>query len=141
MAEVVSIIRNPSKAQSIVDRAFHEVALSPAWTFRQMVERFDKVVDDEAQRIGLSRNIPLEALGPLELAISTRGLELVSRGRYLEEHVLPVYNKLVEDYQKLANLSLAPFAYRRLRQTLGSVKRRLISPAHDVRSVGHGRKR
>ncbi|GKQ51624.1 hypothetical protein [Bradyrhizobium sp. Ce-3] len=101
MAEVVSIIRDPSKAQAIIDRAFHEVALSPAWTFRQMVERFDSVVDDEAQRLGLARSAIPETLGPLELAISTHGLQWVARGQYLEEHVLPAYNGLVEGHQEL----------------------------------------
>ncbi|WP_051346116.1 hypothetical protein [Bradyrhizobium sp. th.b2] len=156
MAEVVSVIRNPSKAQSIIDRAFHEVALSPAWTFKRMVEQFDKVVDDEAQRVELARNAIPGALDPLELAISTRGLELTARGRYLEEHVLPVYNKLIEDHQglanayerlatdhqrlatdfqrlamdqqSLANMSIKRFAYTWLRRTLGSVKRKLTSP-------------
>ncbi|MHC2337912.1 hypothetical protein [Bradyrhizobium sp. USDA 4454] len=101
MAEVVSIIRNPSKAQSIIDRAYHEVALSPAWTFKQMIERFDQVVTDEAQRLGLTPSALPETLGPLELAISTNGIQWVARGQYLEEHVVPVYNNLVDGHLEL----------------------------------------
>lgn len=128
MAEVVSVIRNPAKAQPIIDRAFEEVARSPLWTFRSMIERFDRVVDEEVQRRGFARNPFVEVLDPLELAASTRGLELLSRGRYLEEHVLPVYNKLVEDYTKLAEAyqtRASRLAYSRLRQMLASARKKL----------------
>ncbi|WP_429034083.1 hypothetical protein [Bradyrhizobium sp. I1.14.4] len=103
MAEVVSVIRDRARAQSIIDRAFDEVARSSAWTFKAMIDRFDTVVDDEAQRIGIAHDRPMDALDAVELAVSTRGLELLSRGRYLQTQIFPVYTKLVGDHQGLVD--------------------------------------
>ena len=44
MDEVVAVLRDATRAQDIVDRAYHEVALNPAYTFRALVERVDEVI-------------------------------------------------------------------------------------------------
>lgn len=58
MAEVVAILREPSRAQEIIDRAYQEIALNPAYTFRAMVERIDQVIAETYQprdeRLGYS---------------------------------------------------------------------------------------
>lgn len=46
MDEVVAILRDPQKAQEIIDRAYNEVALDPANTFRAMVDFLDEVIDE-----------------------------------------------------------------------------------------------
>jgi hypothetical protein len=42
MDEVVAVVRNPIKAQKIIDAAYHEVALDPRYSYRAMVEEFDR---------------------------------------------------------------------------------------------------
>lgn len=44
MDEVVAILRHPTEAQAIVDRAYKEIALNPAYTFRTLVQRVDRVI-------------------------------------------------------------------------------------------------
>lgn len=43
MDEVVAVLRNPDQWSDIVDRAYREVAQNPRYTFRAMVEEFDRV--------------------------------------------------------------------------------------------------
>ena len=49
MDEVVEILRTPAKAQEIIDRAYQEIALNPAYTFRAMVQRVDQIIADTYQ--------------------------------------------------------------------------------------------
>jgi hypothetical protein len=49
--EVIRIIRDPARAQRIIDAAYHEVACNPKNSFRAMVAHFDAVVSEE---LGLS---------------------------------------------------------------------------------------
>ena len=53
MAEVVSILRDPKRAQSIIDQAYREVALNPENSYRSMVEEFDR---DLVENVGTRRN-------------------------------------------------------------------------------------
>jgi len=39
--EVVTLLRDPGRAQEIIDAAYYEVAMNPAYSFRSMVETFD----------------------------------------------------------------------------------------------------
>ena len=45
MDEVVAVLRDPLRAQEIIDRAYREVALNPENSFRAMVAQFDRAVD------------------------------------------------------------------------------------------------
>ncbi|MHC2333153.1 hypothetical protein [Bradyrhizobium sp. USDA 4454] len=47
MAEVVEVLRDPSRAQEIIDRAYQEVALNPDNSFAAMVKQFDIAIDRE----------------------------------------------------------------------------------------------
>src|SRR5262249_53162455 len=42
MDEVVAVVRDPIRAQKIIDAAYHEVALNPRYSFLAMVEEFDR---------------------------------------------------------------------------------------------------
>ena len=44
MADVVRILRHPTEAQAIVDRAYQEIALNSKYTFRALVRRVDEVM-------------------------------------------------------------------------------------------------
>jgi len=46
MAEVARVLRDPARAQEIVDRAFREVAQNPAYTFKAMVGLVDRVMSE-----------------------------------------------------------------------------------------------
>ena len=46
MAEVVAVLRDPARAEAIIDAAYNEVALNPAYTFKAMVEEIDRVIDE-----------------------------------------------------------------------------------------------
>ncbi len=45
MAEVVAILRDPAKANAIIDRAYREVSLNPDNSFAAMVKQVDRVID------------------------------------------------------------------------------------------------
>jgi hypothetical protein len=45
--EVVAVIKNPERANAIIDAAYHEVACDPRNSFRAMVEHFDRVAFEE----------------------------------------------------------------------------------------------
>lgn len=45
MEEVVAVLRDTGRAQQIVDAAYAEIALNPAYTFRAMVQRVDQVIE------------------------------------------------------------------------------------------------
>ncbi len=44
MAEVVEVLRDPRRAQEIIDRAYHEVALNPGNSFQAMVRQVDEAI-------------------------------------------------------------------------------------------------
>ncbi|MGI8527241.1 MAG: hypothetical protein ACR2K5_13905 [Pseudolabrys sp.] len=46
--EVVAVLRDPARAKKIIDNAYNEVALNPAYSFRHMVEEFDRDLADHA---------------------------------------------------------------------------------------------
>lgn len=53
LEEVIETIRNPEKAERIIEAAYREVACDPANSFRAMVEHFDGVVTEELRlRLG-----------------------------------------------------------------------------------------
>ena len=58
MDEVVAILRDPVRAQHVIDTAYQEIALNPAYTFRAMVQRIDQVIAETFQpneaRLGYS---------------------------------------------------------------------------------------
>ncbi|MGE5477085.1 MAG: glycosyltransferase, partial [Bacteroidales bacterium] len=45
MDEVVAVLRDPPRAQEIIDNAYREVALNPAYSFAAAVAQFDTVID------------------------------------------------------------------------------------------------
>ena len=45
MSEVVEVLRDPPRAQAIIDRAYREVALNPDNSFQAMVGLVDRVID------------------------------------------------------------------------------------------------
>jgi hypothetical protein len=49
IAEVIAVLRDPVRAQSIVDNAYNEIALNPKYWFRAMVEEFDQDLDTYAR--------------------------------------------------------------------------------------------
>ena len=52
MPEVVAILRDPARAQEVIDTAYREIALNPAYTFRALVERIDEVIAQTYQPAG-----------------------------------------------------------------------------------------
>lgn len=58
MAEVVSVLRDEQRAQEIVDTAYREIALNPAYTFRALVDRVDAIIAEDyratGERVGYS---------------------------------------------------------------------------------------
>lgn len=46
MDEVVAVLRDPTRAKEIIDRAYREVALEPRNSFRAMVEQVDRVIEE-----------------------------------------------------------------------------------------------
>ncbi|HLO76067.1 MAG TPA: hypothetical protein VK196_06380 [Magnetospirillum sp.] len=61
MDEVAAILRDPARAQAIVDRAYHEVARNPDNWFRAMVAQMDRAIDDTASPAMLSPARPYAA--------------------------------------------------------------------------------
>jgi hypothetical protein len=58
MAEVVAVLRDPARAQEIIDAAYRDVALNPQYSFRGMVAFVDKVLG-ECFRSGMTaRDVP-----------------------------------------------------------------------------------
>ncbi len=49
MDEVVAVLRDPRRAQEIIDRAYNEVALNPENSFRAMVAQFDTAIRERFQ--------------------------------------------------------------------------------------------
>ena len=47
MDEVVAVLRDPHRAQQIIDRAYREVALDPRNSFADFVAMFDGVLNEE----------------------------------------------------------------------------------------------
>jgi hypothetical protein len=58
MDEVVGVLRDEARAQEIVDTAYREIALNPAYTFRALVERVDAIIAEDyrpaGERVGYS---------------------------------------------------------------------------------------
>lgn len=52
MKEVVSVLRDEARAQSIVERAYQEIARNPRYSWRHFVNRFDKVVKESQNEVG-----------------------------------------------------------------------------------------
>lgn len=48
--EVVEILKSPLKAQEIINNAYQEIALNPAYHFRRYVEIFDRALDEYADQ-------------------------------------------------------------------------------------------
>jgi hypothetical protein len=94
MDEIVSVLRDAKRAENIINRAYHEIALSPKWMFAAMVEQFDVVIHEEFGRRGCSNGQWEFVLKPLEAAISVRGRERLRRCEYLETYLVPAYEKL-----------------------------------------------
>ena len=55
MDEVVAVLRDPQRAQQIIDTAYREVALNPQYSYKAMVEQFDRVLGEEF-RPGMRRS-------------------------------------------------------------------------------------
>jgi hypothetical protein len=115
MDEVVSVLRDVPRAQSIVDAAYEEVALDPRWDVAAMCAHFDRVVDEEVRRFD-SHGRRASMLDPATAALNARFVSAADRARYAD-HVLAVafddltrhhqalvehHNQLVEQYQGLA---------------------------------------
>ena len=67
--EVVRVIRDPERAERIIEAAYREVACNPENSFRAMVAHFDRVVEEE---------LPSFKVGPRTLRNFRHGLELAS---------------------------------------------------------------
>jgi hypothetical protein len=53
LEQVIETIRDPEKAERIIEAAYREVGCDPANSFRAMVEHFDRVVTEELRsRLG-----------------------------------------------------------------------------------------
>jgi hypothetical protein len=50
MDEVVAVLRDPARAKTIIDNAYHEIALNPSYSFRSMVSEFDRDLAVEFDR-------------------------------------------------------------------------------------------
>ena len=57
MDAVVEILKDPVRAQTIINAAYDEVAQSPDWTFEAFVARFDKVASEEMQKVNLTMKV------------------------------------------------------------------------------------
>lgn len=51
MDEVVAVLRDPARAQEIIDTAYREVALNPAFSFAAAVAQFDRVIDENMKPV------------------------------------------------------------------------------------------
>ena len=49
MDEVAALLRRPADAQAIIDQAYNEIALNPAYTFRAFVKRVDQIIETDYQ--------------------------------------------------------------------------------------------
>lgn len=58
LEEVVAVLRDPLRAESIIESAYREVACNKNNTFEGFVEHFDRVVDEEFSRRAISRTKP-----------------------------------------------------------------------------------
>ena len=80
LEEVIETIRNPEKAERIIEAAYREVACDPANSFRAMVEHFDGVVTEELRlRLGATpgyasaiRRWYLESISWLDFSLLSR---------------------------------------------------------------------
>lgn len=61
MDEIVAVLRDPVRAQEIIDNAYNEVANNPANWFRAMVEQVDTAIDETATPAMLSDLPPYTA--------------------------------------------------------------------------------
>lgn len=61
MDDVVAVLRDDARAQAIVDRAYHEVALAPENSFDALAAVFDRAIEDAAARRGNVATPPLDA--------------------------------------------------------------------------------
>lgn len=49
-ADVVAVLRDPAKADEIVNRAYHEIACNPRWSFQEATTKVDEVLDGAFRR-------------------------------------------------------------------------------------------
>jgi len=84
MAEVVEILRDSTRAQQIIDNAYHEVALSPDWTHKSFIAHFDRVADEESLKWVPSTGVHGAKMAPQSLVehledVEMRGLRLAKK--------------------------------------------------------------
>jgi hypothetical protein len=98
--EVVQVIKDPERAQKIIDAAYREVACNHNNTFQAMVTHFDRVVREECQlsavevrdawgriqRYGFGK---LEVISWADFYLRRLALHLIKRGSFLARLVLP----------------------------------------------------
>lgn len=61
MKEVVSIVRDPERAKSIVEAAYQEIACSSRWSYATFIEQFDRAVSEEWGKLGIPSCLPIKS--------------------------------------------------------------------------------
>ncbi len=77
--EVVAVLRNPGRAQEIIDRAYREVALAPQNSFRAMAEEVDQWIE---RRMAIDEKGSATARSPLSQPASPPTGVVVTRRMY-----------------------------------------------------------
>ncbi len=74
MKNIVEIIKDPKKANVVIQAAYEEIACSNKWTFRTFIKRFDSVIDEEMikQNINMQTRINQTSIADLQIEIKKR---------------------------------------------------------------------
>lgn len=72
MDEVLAVLKDPRRAQQIIDAAYQEVACAQEWTHKSFIEGFDRVVGEELSKYEPRLPRPVDQTNPLEMAIFSR---------------------------------------------------------------------
>jgi hypothetical protein len=103
LEEVIETIRDPERAESIIETAYREVACEPANGFRAMVEHFDRVVNEELRsRLSATRGHAsavgrwcLESISWLDYKLLPKTMKALGLGfqvvRWVVRQTLPRY--------------------------------------------------
>jgi hypothetical protein len=113
IAQVVAFLRDADRAQAMVDRTFHEVALDPANSFAALARQFDAVIDDVFTAAMAATEAPYDAVRfRRRFCRARRQRRRVST--WLNEHTRRVLNRIPPPVGP-ALYRLARFGWRRWR--------------------------
>ena len=71
MAEVVAVLRDPGRAGEIIERAYREIALNPAYSFRAMVAAMDRALEAAATESTRPATLPSYSIQSFNAAVRT----------------------------------------------------------------------